>query len=87
MSNNASKSTQSPFTRERAVLLFAGFMSLLAVILTQFVHVNFLWLSVLVGVNLTLFSVTGFCPANIAFKALGFKSAPELIQENLNKDS
>lgn len=78
MSNNASNSTKIPFTRERAVLLFAGFMSLLAVLLTQFVHVNFLWLSVLVGVNLTLFSITGFCPANIAFKAMGLKSALEL---------
>jgi hypothetical protein len=87
MSNNASTSTKKPFTRERAVLLFAGFMSLLAVVLTQFVHVNFLWLSVLVGVNLTLFSITGFCPANIAFKALGFKSAPELIQEDLSKNT
>ena len=67
------------FTRERAVLLFAGFMSLLAVVLTQFVHPNFLWLSVLVGVNLAIFSITGFCPANIAFKKLGMKSATELL--------
>lgn len=82
MSNNTSNSTKSPFTRERAVFLFAGIMSLLAVVLTQFVHANFLWLSVLVGVNLTLFSISGFCLANIAFKAMGFKSAAELNQES-----
>ncbi len=68
-------------TRERLVFIFAGFMSLLAVVLTQFVHPNFLWLSVLVGVNLTIFGTTGFCPANMAFKSMGFKSAAELAKQ------
>ncbi len=53
---------------EKAVEAFAGFMILLSVALTFFVHPNFVWLTVFVGVNLFQQSFTGFCPAAIILK-------------------
>lgn len=53
---------------EKAVEAFAGFMILLSVTLTFFVHPNFAWLTVFVGVNLFQQSFTGFCPAAIILK-------------------
>ena len=59
---------------EHAVEAFAGFMVLLSVVLTYFVHPGFIWLTVFVGVNLFQQSFTGFCPAGIIMqKAFGFK--------------
>ena len=64
---------------ERAVDAFAGFMVLLSVVLTTFVHPGFVWLTVFVGVNLFQQSFTGFCPAAIVMKrGLGLKPACEL---------
>jgi len=73
-------------SRERVVFIFAGVMSLLAVCLTFFVHAYFIWFSVFIGVNLIVFGTTGFCPANIAFKALGVKSEVELLSNHGNAD-
>ena len=53
---------------EHAVEAFAGFMVLLSVALTYFVHPNWMWLTVFVGVNLFQQSFTGFCPAAIILK-------------------
>lgn len=53
---------------EHAVEAFAGFMVLLSVALTWFVHPQFVWLTVFVGVNLFQQSFTGFCPAAIVLK-------------------
>ena len=53
---------------EHAVEAFAGFMVLLSVVLTYFVHPGFIWLTVFVGVNLFQQSFTGFCPAAIIMK-------------------
>ena len=58
---------------EHAVDAFAGTMVLLSVVLTQFVHPGFVWLTVFVGVNLFQQSFTGFCPAAIVLRKLGFK--------------
>jgi len=69
-------------SREKAVFTFAGCMTLLAVCLTAFVHANFIWLSVLIGVNLLVFGTTGFCLANMAFKAMGIKSEAELVKQD-----
>jgi hypothetical protein len=64
---------------ERAVEAFAGFMVLLSVVLTMFVHPGFVWLTVFVGANLFQQSFTGFCPAGIIMrKVFGFKPACEL---------
>ena len=64
-------------TVEKAVFSFAGFMVLLSLLLTYFVHPNFVWLTVFVGANLLQFGFSGFCPAAMAFKRLGLKPEKE----------
>lgn len=61
-------------TLDRSVMLFAGCMVLLSVLLTAFVSPLFVWFTVFIGLNLVQSSFTGFCPAAMAFKALGVKS-------------
>ena len=63
---------------ERMVSAFAGFMVLLSVLLTQFVHPGLIWLTVFVGVNLFQQSFTGFCPAAMIMRKLGARSEREL---------
>lgn len=60
---------------ERAVLAFAGFMVIASLLLTHYVHPNFVWLTVFVGANLFQSAFTGFCPAGSFFQKLGFKSS------------
>ena len=67
-----------PMSLERAVEAFAGFMVLLSVALTYFVHPGFVWLTVFVGANLFQQAFTGFCPAAIIMKKLGMKNESEL---------
>ena len=65
-------------TLERAVEAFAGFMVLLSVALTYFVHPYWMWLTVFVGANLFQQAFTGFCPAAIIMnKVFGIKSCAE----------
>jgi len=63
---------------EHGVDAFAGFMVLLSVALTYLVHPGFVWLTVLVGANLTQQAFTGFCPAAIVLRKLGMRSEREL---------
>ncbi len=66
---------------ERALTAFAGFMVLLSVVLTVFVHPNFVWFTVFIGANLFQQSFTGFCPATIILrKVFGFKTERELAK-------
>jgi hypothetical protein len=58
---------------DRSVLAFAGVMVLLSVVLTSFVSPYFVWLTVFIGLNLLQSAFTGFCPAAMAFRALGLK--------------
>ncbi|HFG1892876.1 TPA: DUF2892 domain-containing protein [Vibrio cholerae] len=60
-------------TIENGVRVLAGSMVLLSVILTWFVHPNFLWLTVFVGVNLIQSAFKGFCPAAFFLKKLGLR--------------
>ncbi|ENM5933654.1 DUF2892 domain-containing protein [Vibrio mimicus] len=60
-------------TIENGVRVLAGSMVLLSVTLTWFVHPNFLWLTVFVGVNLIQSAFTGFCPAAFFLKKLGLR--------------
>ena len=60
-------------TVDNGVRIVAGCMLLLSLILTTWVHPGFVWLSVFVGVNLIQSAVTGFCPAAIILRRLGFK--------------
>lgn len=59
---------------DRAVMAFAGIMVLLSVALAQFVHPNWIWLTVFVGFNLLQTAFTGFCPAAMVFKKMGLSS-------------
>ena len=56
---------------DRAVIMFAGFMVLLSLALTRWVHPGWAWLTVFVGLNLVQASITRFCPAAWAFRRLG----------------
>ncbi|MBC7151604.1 MAG: DUF2892 domain-containing protein [Rhizobium sp.] len=58
---------------DRAVLAFAGVMVLVSVLLTAFVHPYFVWFTVFIGVNMLQSAFTGFCPAAMIFKKLGFR--------------
>jgi len=70
---------QKKMSLERAVEAFAGFMVLLSVVLTYFVHPGFIWLTVFVGANLFQQSFTGFCPAGIIMqKAFGFQPCAKM---------
>ena len=62
-------------TVNNAVTAFAGVMVLVSLLLTYYVHPNFVWFTVFIGVNLLQSSFTGFCPAAMIFKSLGFKSS------------
>jgi hypothetical protein len=58
---------------DRAVMMFAGFMVLVSVALTHWVHPAWIWLTVFVGLNLLQASITGFCPAAMLFRRIGVR--------------
>lgn len=69
---------QRKMSLEHAVEAFAGFMVLLSVALTYFVHPNWVWLTVFVGANLFQQAFTGFCPAAMIMRRLfGLKTEAE----------
>lgn len=59
---------------DRAVMLFAGAMTLLSAVLVWLFSPWWLLLTAFVGLNMMQASVTGFCPAAMIFKALGTKT-------------
>ena len=61
-------------TLDRAVMVFAGVMTLLSVALTRWVSPLFMWFTVFIGFNMIQSSFTGFCPAAIVFRKLGVKT-------------
>jgi hypothetical protein len=66
---------------ERIILLMAGIFVLAGSILAWVHSVYWLILTILVGVNLVVFAVTGFCPsANILYK-MGIKPRLQQIEE------
>lgn len=58
---------------DRAVFVFAGFVVLLGIVLSIYVHPWWLALSAFAGLNMMQAAFTGFCPAARVFKALGLK--------------
>ena len=64
---------------ERSTMAFAGFMVLLSLALTYFVHPYFVWLTVFVGANLFQSAFTGFCPAAMLMHKMGVKSEREQL--------
>jgi hypothetical protein len=62
-------------TLERSVLAFAGVMVLISVALTLWVSPHFIWLTVFIGLNMFQSAFTGFCPAAMILRRLGFRPA------------
>ena len=58
---------------ERIIYLMAGIMTLLSVVLILLHSIYWLILTALVGINLLVFSFTGFCPMAVAFHKMGAK--------------
>lgn len=59
---------------DRAVLAFAGMVVLVSLVLAWLVNPYWLLLAAFAGVNMLQASLTGFCPAAIAFRKLGLKA-------------
>jgi hypothetical protein len=57
---------------DRAVMAFAGVMILISAALVYFVSPWWLLFTAFIGLNLIQSSFTGFCPAAIVFRKLGF---------------
>ncbi|WP_413112907.1 DUF2892 domain-containing protein [Thaumasiovibrio sp. DFM-14] len=60
-------------TIDNGVRALAGTMVLLSLLLSHFLHPNFVWLTVFVGANLLQSAFTGICPAVYFLKKLGLK--------------
>lgn len=58
---------------DRAVLAFAGAMTLLSVALATLVSPWFWLLTAFIGFNLLQAAFSGFCPAAMVLRALGLK--------------
>ena len=57
---------------DKAVLAFAGFVVLLGLALGTYVNAYWYLLTAFAGLNMIQASFTGFCPAAMVFKKLGF---------------
>ncbi|WP_048645880.1 YgaP family membrane protein [Nitratireductor soli] len=60
-------------TIDRAVMMFAGALVLVSLALGFYVSPYWYLLTAFVGLNLMQASITGFCPAAMAFRKLGCK--------------
>ena len=60
-------------TVERGVRLIAGVMVLLSISLAHFFSLNWLWLTVFVGLNLLQSAFTNWCPAISMLRSMGLK--------------
>ncbi|HMT91744.1 DUF2892 domain-containing protein [uncultured Thiothrix sp.] len=61
-------------TIDRMIFAMAGVMILLSVLLAVYHHINWLWLTGFVGLNLLQSAFTGFCPAALIFKKMGIQA-------------
>ena len=59
---------------DRAVMAFAGVMILISAALVYFVSPWFLLFTAFIGLNMLQASFTGFCPAAMIFRKLGFNT-------------
>jgi len=62
---------------ERVIWLIAGIVVLTGTVLGFFVHKYWLALPCLVGINLLIFAITGFCPMAIFLHKIGVRSITE----------
>jgi hypothetical protein len=58
---------------DKAVLAFAGCVVLVSVALAYYMSPYWLLLTAFAGLNMLQAAFTGFCPAAMVFKALGFR--------------
>lgn len=58
---------------DNAVTLMAGAMVLIFTLLSLYVHGNFVYATLFVGAMMVQSSFTGFCPAKMMLKSVGFK--------------
>jgi hypothetical protein len=58
---------------DRAVMAFAGVLILLSLVLSQLHSPYWLLFTAFIGANLLQASFSGFCPAAMIFKRLGFR--------------
>lgn len=68
---------------ERAIMAFAGLMVLLSLVLTVYVHANFIYFTAFIGANLFQSAFTGFCPVAILMRKLGMKSEAQLATSKM----
>jgi hypothetical protein len=57
---------------ENIIRALAGTLVLVSLALAHYVDPNWIWLAVFVGFNLLQSAFTGFCPAEMLLKKLGF---------------
>jgi DUF2892 family protein len=62
-------------TVERALRLIAGAFVVLSVLLGIYVHQNFLWFTLFVGVNLFQSAFTDWCPMMVILRKAGLPDA------------
>jgi hypothetical protein len=62
-------------TVERGLRLLAGVMVLLSLALSHFLSPYWLWLTILVGLNLLQSAFTNWCPGMAIMRAMGLKDA------------
>ncbi|HZD89325.1 MAG TPA: DUF2892 domain-containing protein [Pseudolabrys sp.] len=59
---------------DRAVMAFAGVLTLLSVVLAVWVSLWWLLLTAFIGLNMLQAAFTGFCPAAMIFRKFGCKA-------------
>jgi len=58
---------------DRAVMAFAGTVVLVSLLLSQYHHPGWLWVTAFVGANMLQASFTGFCPLAKILKRIGVR--------------
>lgn len=66
-------------TLDRAIFVFAGLVVLTGLALAWLVSPWWMLLPAFAGLNMIQAAFTGFCPAAMVFKALGFKPGPAFL--------
>jgi hypothetical protein len=67
-------------TVERGLRLVAGFFVTASVLLGLYVHVNFLWFTLFVGLNLLQSGFTNWCPMMAMLKRAGLPPAAAVVK-------
>lgn len=65
-------------TVDKSVEAIIGVFVLTSVLLTQFVHPGFMWMTVAIGVNVIQQAFTGFCPVAMGLRKAGMATEREL---------